>query len=159
MLKGRAPVFGARPFALIQGLTQRVLFRLRLLPALFLLRLPPALFLRLEPVLFLVELDRLRAPPPRRLRLPPVLFRLLPPLPLLPPALALRRRVAAPFRAAADREAFDREAAPLRPPFRDELLLLFLPRPDPLFLPPPSSLFTVAQARRSASRRETPRFS
>ena len=139
---------------------QRVLLRLRLLPELFLLRLPPALFLRLEPVLFLLEPDRLRAPPPRLLRLPPVLFRLLPPLPLLlSAALALRRRVAAPFRAAAERDAFDREAAPLRPPLRDALLLLFFPRPDPLFLPPPSSLFTVAQARRSASRRETPRFS
>jgi hypothetical protein len=66
-----------------------------------------------------------------------VLFLLLPP--------ALRRRVAAPLRAAAERDAFEREREAARP--------------DPLFLPPPSSLFTVAQARRSASRRETPRFS
>jgi hypothetical protein len=74
-------------------------------------------------------------------------------------ALAFRRRVAAPFRAEAERDALDREALPLGPPFREELLVLFFPRPDPLFLPPPSSLFTVAQARRSASRRDTPRFS
>jgi hypothetical protein len=140
-------------------LSQRVLFLLRLLAELFLLRLLPLLFvLRLEPVFFRLEPDLLRAPPPR-LRLPPVLFLLLPPLPFSASALALRRRVAAPFRAAAERDALDREAAPLRPPLRDELLLPFLPRPDPLFLPPPSSLFTVAQARRSASRRETPLFS
>lgn len=89
-----------------------------------------------------------------------VLLRLDPELLLLAPAL--RRRVAAPFRAAAERDALDREAEaapPLRPPLREERLVLFLPRPDPLFLPPPSSLFTVAQARRSASRRDTPRFS
>ena len=132
-------------------LSQRVLFLLRRLPELFLLRL--------EPVLFRLEPDLLRDRAPRRLRLPPVLFRLLPPLPFSASALALRRRVAAPFRAAAERDAFDREPAPLRPPLREELLVLFFPRPDPLFLPPPSSLFTVAQARRSASRRETPRFS
>ena len=139
MLKGRALVFGGTPFRFVSGpLAQRVLFLLRLLPELFLLRLLPVLFL---------------------LRLEPVLFRLLPPLPFSASALALRRRVAAPFRAAAERDAFDREAAPLRPPLRDALLVLFFLRPDPLFLPPPSSLFTVAQARRSASRRETPRFS
>src|SRR5580704_10151482 len=33
------------------------------------------------------------------------------------------------------------------------------PRPEPLFLPPPVSLLTVAQARRSASFSETPRDS
>jgi hypothetical protein len=141
----------ARPFCLWSDCYQRVLFLLRLLPELFLLRL--------ELVLFRLEPDLLRVPPPRLLRVPPVLFRLLPLLPPSASALALRRRVAAPFRAAAERDAFDREAAPLRPPLRDALLVLFFPRPDPLFLPPPSSLFTVAQARRSASRRETPRFS
>lgn len=31
--------------------------------------------------------------------------------------------------------------------------------PEPLFLPPPLCLFTVAQARRSASPSDTPRFS
>src|SRR4026209_285739 len=75
---------------------------------------------------------------------------------------ALRRRVAAPLRAEAERADFDREAAalpPFLPPFREETLVLFLPLPEPLFLPPPSSLFTVAQARRAASPRETPRFS
>jgi hypothetical protein len=106
-----------------------------------LLRLPPVLFLlRLLPLVFLL--------------LPPVLFR--------PLAAALRRLVAAPLRAAAERDAFEREreaAPPFRPPLREELLVLFFPRPDPLFLPPPSSLFTVAHARRAASFRETPRFS
>ena len=108
---------------------------------LFRLRLDPLLFLpRLEPLLF-------------RLRLDPVLFR-------LPPAR--RRRVAAPFRAAAERLALERDdeaRPPFRPPLRDELLLRFFPRPEPLFLPPPVSLFTVAQARRAASPRETPRSS
>lgn len=32
-------------------------------------------------------------------------------------------------------------------------------RPEPLFFPPPVSLFTVAQARRAASLLDTPRFS
>jgi hypothetical protein len=75
---------------------------------------------------------------------------------------AFRRRVAAPFRADAERADLDREAAalpPFLPPLREELLVLFFPLPDPLFLPPPSSLFTVAQARRAASPRVTPRFS
>jgi hypothetical protein len=78
----------------------------------------------------------------------------------LPPALRLR--VAAAFWAAAEREDFDRDAAalpPFLPPLRDELRVVFLPRPEPLFFPPPVSLFTVAQARRSASFPETPRFS
>jgi hypothetical protein len=48
---------------------------------------------------------------------------------------------------------------PFLPPLREELLVLFFPLPEPLFLPPPSSLFTVAQARRAASPRDTPRFS
>jgi len=121
-----------------------VLFLLRLRLLLFRAR-PPPLLLRDDP-------DRLRDP-----------LALFLPLPLsLSAAAALLRRVAAPLRAAAEREALDRErvAPPLfLPPFRDALLVLFFPRPDPLFLPPPSSLFTVAQARRSASRRETPRFS
>ena len=80
-------------------------------------------------------------------RLPPVDFRL---------------RVAAAFLAEAERADLGREAEarpPARPPFREELLLVFLPRPEPLFFPPPDSLFTVAQARRSASFREVPRFS
>ena len=117
------------------------------------LRLPPARLRLLPPPLRL---------PPERLRL---LERLAPELRRLPPDFRLR--VEAALRAAVEREDlerddFDREAdarPPLRPPFRDELLLVFLPRPEPLFLPPPVSLFTVAQARRSASRRETPRFS
>ena len=74
--------------------------------------------------------------------------------------LAFRRRVAAPFRADAERERLEREAEarpPILPPFREELRLVFFPLPDPLFLPPPVSLFTVAQARRSASPRGTPR--
>src|SRR5256885_1123787 len=48
---------------------------------------------------------------------------------------------------------------PLRPPFLDAERFSALPRPEPDFLPPPLSLFTVAQARRSASVFETPRFS
>ena len=48
---------------------------------------------------------------------------------------------------------------PLRPPFRAEAVLISLPRPEPLFLPPPVSLLTVAQARRSASSFGVPRFS
>jgi hypothetical protein len=50
-------------------------------------------------------------------------------------------------------------APPFLPPFLAEALLVFLPRPDPLFLPPPVLLLTVAQARRSASFSLTPRFS
>jgi len=48
---------------------------------------------------------------------------------------------------------------PLRPPLRADAVFIFLPRPDPLFLPPPVSLLTVAQARRSASSLEVPRSS
>lgn len=108
---------------------------------------PPLARLRLR----LVERARLLLERLRE-RLPPVLFR-------VPPAL--RRRVDAALRAALDRDDLERDAAarpPFLPPFRDELRVVFLPRPEPLFFPPPVSLFTVAQARRSASRRETPRF-
>jgi hypothetical protein len=130
------------------------LFRLRLAPELFRLRLAPELFrLRLAPELFRLRLALLR-PVLLRLRVAPELFRL--------PLADFRRRVAAPLRAAAEREDFEREAEalpPFFPPRRDEVLVVFLPRPDPLFFPPPVSLFTVAQARRSASRSETPRFS
>ncbi|HZQ61843.1 MAG TPA: hypothetical protein VFC24_10865 [Casimicrobiaceae bacterium] len=48
---------------------------------------------------------------------------------------------------------------PLRPPLRAGALFVFLPRPEPLFLPPPDILFTVAHARCSASFLPTPRFS
>jgi hypothetical protein len=78
----------------------------------------------------------------------------------LPPARL--RRVEAALRADAERDDFEREAEalpPFLPPFREELRFDFLPRPEPLFFPPPVSLFTVAQARRAASRPETPRFS
>ena len=67
---------------------------------------------------------------------------------------ARRLRVAAALRAERERAAAGRCAdarPPSRPPFRDEAWLTFLPRPEPLFLPPPVSLLTVAQARRSAS--------
>ena len=54
-------------------------------------------------------------------------------------------------------------AAVLRPPFLPPLRLeafdVFLPRPEPDFLPPPVDLFTVAHARASASFFETPRSS
>ena len=75
---------------------------------------------------------------------------------------ALRRRVAAALRAEAERADFGREAEafpPFRPPFRAGVVEVRFPRPDPLFFPPPDILFSVAQARRSASLRDTPRFS
>jgi hypothetical protein len=117
--------------------------------------------LRLPPARLRVLFPRLLPPP---LRVPPARLRLVERLAaelarLLP---LFFRRVEAALRAEAEREDFDREAEarpPIRPPFLDELRLVFFPRPEPLFLPPPVSLFTVAQARRSASRRETPRFS
>jgi hypothetical protein len=100
-----------------------------------------------------------------RLRLPPERLRLLerldPELRRLPPDDFLVR-VDAALRAALEREDFERVAdarPPFLPPFREELRLVFLPRPEPLFFPPPVSLFTVAQARRAASRPDTPRFS
>ena len=40
---------------------------------------------------------------------------------------------------------------PILPPLRRGEVSSACPRPEPLFLPPPVSLFTVAQARRSAS--------
>jgi len=52
-----------------------------------------------------------------------------------------------------------RLAPPFRPPLRAGALFVLRPRPEPLFLPPPDDLFTVAQARRSASSFDTPRFS
>src|ERR1051325_302621 len=68
---------------------------------------------------------------------------------------ALRRlRVAAAFLADRERASAGRRAAarpPSRPPLRDDTCVSGTPRPEPLLLPPPSSLFTVAQARRSAS--------
>src|SRR5690349_10903250 len=68
--------------------------------------------------------------------------------------VALRLRVAAAFfaereRAAAGRlaEALPPRGPPMRPPFLAETLVSRTPRPEPLLLPPPVSLFTVAQAR------------
>ena len=78
------------------------------------------------------------------------------------PPPARRFRVAAAFRPAADFAALLRAAdarPPSRPPFFDADRFSFLPRPEPLFLPPPDSWFTVAQARAAASFRETPRSS
>src|SRR5262245_15118398 len=77
-------------------------------------------------------------------------------------AAARRLRVWAAFFAEAERSANERPAEaspPLWPPFFAGAVLVFLPRPDPLFLPPPVILFTVAQARRAASSSGTPRFS
>jgi hypothetical protein len=115
-------------------------------------------------------LEPLRLPPERPLLLRLVLFRLLVLLRLalfrlllfrvLPPDL--RRRVEAALRAEEEREDLERDAEalpPFFPPFLEELRLVFFPRPEPLFFPPPVSLFTVAQARRSASFRDAPRFS
>jgi hypothetical protein len=56
----------------------------------------------------------------------------------------------------------DRDAdafPPFRPPFRAGALDVRFPRPEPLFFPPPDILFSVAQARRAASFRDTPRSS
>src|SRR5690606_10073626 len=83
------------------------------------------------------------------------------PLRIVGHQLAARRlRVAAAFLAEAERAAAGRLAAaapPLRPPFLAASFVSFRPRPDPDLLPPPVSLFTVAQARRSASSWLTPR--
>lgn len=78
----------------------------------------------------------------------------------LPPAR--RFRVAAAFRAEADRADLLRRAEarpPRRPPFFVGALLVFRPRPEPDLRPPPDIAFSVAQARRSASSCETPRRS
>src|SRR5690606_10021430 len=68
--------------------------------------------------------------------------------------LARLLRVRAALRADAARAAAGRLAAarpPILPPLRDAAWLVFLPRPEPLFLPPCDSLLTVAHARRAAS--------
>ena len=65
---------------------------------------------------------------------------------------AFRFRVAAAFFAEAERSAFGRAAAAAPPSFPPRLAEAFvsgLPRPEPDLLPPPLSLLTVAQARRS----------
>ncbi|EGE61051.1 hypothetical protein RHECNPAF_1260029 [Rhizobium etli CNPAF512] len=75
---------------------------------------------------------------------------------------SLRLRVAAAFLAEADLSSVKRAAdaaPPARPPFSEDSCVSFLPRPEPDLLPPPLSLLTVAQARRSASFSETPRSS
>ena len=81
----------------------------------------------------------------------------------LPVALAVRWRALLVFFAALLRVVPDfavvRDAAAFLPPFADAVPCTDLPLPDPLFFPPPVSLFTVAQARRSASSFETPRLS
>jgi hypothetical protein len=59
-----------------------------------------------------------------------------------------------------EREEVDFFAAPpFLPPRLEGVVSFFLPRPEPLFLPPPSCAFTVAYARRSASFFESPFFS
>jgi hypothetical protein len=72
-----------------------------------------------------------------------------------PSQLPRRLRVAAAFFADAERAAAGPEAAafpPSRPPVRRGMPVVCFPLPEPPgFLPPPSSLFTVAQARRLAS--------
>src|SRR5262245_57511062 len=81
---------------------------------------------------------------------------------LAPFLLALRARVLAAFFADADLAATERAAEarpPNRPPFFAGALLTFLPRPEPLFFPPPVLLLTVAHARRSASSFGIPRSS
>jgi hypothetical protein len=64
--------------------------------------------------------------------------------------VAVRLRVAAAFFAERERAAGGRLAEalpPIRPPFFAETLVSGTPRPEPLLLPPPVSLLTVAQAR------------
>jgi hypothetical protein len=134
-----------------------VLLLLALLPAVLLPAVLRLAAVRLVAVRFVELLEALR---------PVVLFELFPLFALgalraLEPAL-LRLRVAAAFFAEAERCAVGREPAaapPLRPPFLAGSLFTVLPRPEPLFLPPPVILFTVAQARFSALFSETPRFS
>src|SRR3954470_13084740 len=75
------------------------------------------------------------------------------------PWLERRLRVAAAFLPARTRVAWDWEEPPLWPPLRLEGWASVLPRPEPDFLPPWVSLLTVAQARRSASFLDAPRFS
>ena len=70
--------------------------------------------------------------------------------------LLLRERERPPLERA--RPLWEREP-PILPPLREEAWLVLCPRPEPLFLPPPDSLLTVAQARRSASFLLVPRFS
>src|SRR5690606_15492781 len=75
---------------------------------------------------------------------------------------ALRLRVAAAFLAEAERSAADRaaEAAPpFLPPVFAGVLFSALPRSEPLCFPLPDILFTVAQARASASSSDTQRSS
>src|SRR5690242_13785833 len=79
-----------------------------------------------------------------------------------PAAARLRLRVSAAFFAEAERSAALRLAdawPPFLPPLRDDSWVSGTPRPLPDLLPPPSSLLTVAQARRSASFSGTPRDS
>ena len=70
---------------------------------------------------------------------------------------AVRKAYATASEAVAERHrAAEADEAEQR---RELVLLDFLPRPDPLFFPPRSLLFTVAHARRSASFFDVPRFS
>ena len=58
-----------------------------------------------------------------------------------------------------DLRLFAAALPPFRPPFSEGDVFISFPRPEPLFLPPPVSLFTVAQARPSASFFGVPRSS
>src|SRR5207248_2477284 len=73
-----------------------------------------------------------------------------------------RVRVLAAFFAEVERSSLERVAEGARPFLRSVFagaLLLGWPRSDPLLLPPAVILFTVAEARRSASSSGTPRCS
>jgi hypothetical protein len=79
---------------------------------------------------------------------------------------AFRLRVAVAFIAERDRAAAGRLAEalpprgpPILPPRFEDTLVSGAPRPEPLLLPPPVSLLTVAHARRSASFLPRPRRS
>ena len=70
--------------------------------------------------------------------------------------LAADRFLAGDLRFAAD--LFFVAAPPSRPPFFAGALFTFLPRPEPLFFPPPVIAFTVAHARFLAVFFDVPRF-
>ena len=78
------------------------------------------------------------------------------PLAECPAAADLRAPVVVFRREVVLRDVLPRLLPPLRPPFLAGSLFVALPLPEPLFLPPPLILLTVAQALLSASSCETP---
>jgi hypothetical protein len=152
-LRFAPPVFEEPPdFAPLAAADLR--FDVALVPV---LRAPEVLARLLEAPALLLDVLLVREVvlfPAEVLRLPAVLFfAVLLRLPAVPLFAVLVRLRAVPVRL--------RAAAwpPFRPPLRAGSLFSAMPRPEPDFLPPPSDLLTVAQARRSASFSLSPRFS